>query len=239
MNRVLILLLFLSISMISWSQEVAGSSVSPSPAPAAAPNLTSGKSPAQLRKGILLGALDPSGTPVDDLNKDQLQILDAGQGAVPVIVRKASELPLDLGIVLYADPSTFSQQQAAAIDLVKKIIRPELDHAFVIAAGGNRPWADGNLQWQNDPAELAKTIQSLDKNTGFSDPFGYELKVTRTGMDRDAMQYFGGGNGSASVFGVIWQMMKSDARPVRKAVIIVRNAMSHSPGSTGRYSPMI
>jgi hypothetical protein len=41
------------------------------------------------------------------------------------------------------------------------------------------------------------------------------------------------------VFSVIWQMMKSDPRPVRKAVIIVRNAMSHSPGFSGRYSPMI
>ena len=117
-------------------------------------------------------------------------------------------------------------------------MRPEIDHAFVITAGGSRPWVDGNLQWQNDPAELTKTIQALDKNTGFSDPFGYELKVTRTGLDRDALQYFGGGNGSPSVFGVIWQMMKSDARPVRKAVIIVRNAMAHSAGSSGRYSPM-
>jgi VWFA-related protein len=239
MNRLLVVLLLFSIPSVA--QEVAGANVIPSPAPATAkpPTISAEKSPVQIRKGILIGALDSSGSPIGDLNKDQIQITDSGQGAVPLIVRKASELPLDLGIVLYADPGTFSQQQAAAIDLVKKIIRPELDHAFVIAAGGNRPWADGNLQWQNDPAELAKTIQSLDKNTGFSDPFGYELKVTRTGMDRDAMQYFGGGNGSASVFGVIWQMMKSDARPVRKAVVIVRNAMSHSPGSSGRYSPMI
>src|SRR5205823_9548617 len=117
--------------------------------------------------------------------------------------------------------------------------RPGTYHAFVIGAGAPRPCANGDLQRRNDPAELTKTIQGLDKNTGFSDPFGYELKVTRTGLDRDAMQYFGGGNGSASVFSVIWQMMKSDPRPVRKVVVIVRNAMSHSPGSSGRYSPMI
>jgi hypothetical protein len=34
-------------------------------------------------------------------------------------------------------------------------------------------------------------------------------------------------------------MMKSDARPVRKALVIVRNAWSHSPGFSGRYSPMV
>src|SRR3954470_20920152 len=235
MNRVLILLL--SFSMISSAQEVGGSNLIPPPEPAAPVAKT--KSPVQVRKGILISALDPSGAPVDDLNKDQLQIMDSGQGASPLIVRKATELPLDLGVILYADPATFSQQQAAAIELIKKVLRPDRDHAFVITAGGTRPWADGNLKWENDPAELTKTIQALDKNTGFSDPFGYELKVTRTGLDRDAMQYFGGGNGSASVFGVLWQMMKSDQRPVRKAVIIVRNAMSHSPGSSGRYSPMI
>jgi len=241
MNRVLILLLFLSISMISWSQEVAGSSVSPSPAPAAAPNLTSGKSPAQLRKGILLGALDPSGTPVDDLNKDQLQILDAGQGAVPVIVRKASELPLDLGIVLYADPSTFSQQQAAAIDLVKKIIRPGKDHAFVVSAGGSKGWADSNIPWQDDPAVIEKTIQGLDRSTGLGDPFGFYFDRASTGMGRGTLEHFGNkdGNDAPSVFGVMWAMFKSDPRPVRKAVIIVRDALSHSPGFSGRYSPAV
>src|SRR3954470_17038247 len=138
MNRVLILLL--SFSMISSAQEVGGSNLIPPPEPAAPVAKT--KSPVQVRKGILISALDPSGAPVDDLNKDQLQIMDSGQGASPVIVRKAGELPLDLGIVLYANQSTFSQQQAAVIELSKKIIRPGKDHAFVVSAGGNKGWSD-------------------------------------------------------------------------------------------------
>jgi hypothetical protein len=141
--------------------------------------------------------------------------------------------------VLYADSKTFSQQQAAVIDLIKKVIRPEMDHAFVITAGGNKGWTDGNLQWQNDVDALTKTIQGLDRNTGFGDPFGYEMQTASTGLGRDLVQKFGGNNGAPSVFGVMWQMFQSDARPVRKAVVIVRNAWSHSPGTSGRYSPMI
>src|SRR5438309_6208894 len=137
MNRLVILLL-LSFSIACWGQAVAGANMVPTPAAAEAPapTVTTGKAPTQIRKGILIGALDASGSPVGDLNKDQLQITDGGHGATPLLVRKASELPLDLGIVLYADPATFSQQQAAAIDLVKKILRPDTDHAFVITAGG-------------------------------------------------------------------------------------------------------
>ena len=82
-----------------------------------------------------------------------------------------------MGFVLYAGTGNFSQQQAAALELVRCMIsRLEMDHAFVIAAGGNRPWSDGNLKWENDVETLSKNIKALDKNTGFSDPFGYELQ---------------------------------------------------------------
>jgi len=228
----------LLLTAVSSAQE-AGGNILPLATPAPASPVTTGKSSLPIRKGILIGALDATGSPIEDLSKDQLQVMDSGQAATPLLVRKAAELPLDLGIVLYADPGTFSQQQAAAVELVKKIIRPQIDHAFVISAGGSKPWSDGNLQWQGDVSELTKTIEGLDKGTGFSDPFGYEIKTAATGLGRDLLQKFGGGNGSASVFGVIWQMMKSDQRPVRKAVVIVRNAWSHSPGTSGRYSPMI
>jgi len=220
------------------AQEVAGANVVAVPA-AATPPVTTGTTPAQIRKGILIGALDPSGSAISDLAKDQIQIMDSGQAANPVMVRKASELPLDLGIVLYAQPGTFSQQQTAAIELVKKIIRPDVDHAFVITAGGNRAWSDGNLKWENDVDALTKTIQGLDKNTGFGDPFGYEMQTAATGLGRDLVQKFGGSNGAPLVFDVISQMMKSDARPMRKVVIIVRDAWPHSPGTSGRYSPVI
>jgi VWFA-related protein len=226
------------VSLVSIAQEVGGPNLTSVPV-AVAPPVVKGTTPVQIRKGILLGALDPLGSPVGDLNKDQIQIMDSGHAATPLMVRKADQLPLDLGIVLYADSATFSQQQAAAIELVKKTIRPEVDHAFVISAGGNKPWSDGNLTWQNDLEALTKTIQGLDKSTGFSDPFGYEIVRTATGLGRDTLQKFGGGNGSPDVFGVIWEMMKSDARPVRKAVIIFRKAWAHSPGTSGRYSPMV
>jgi len=224
-------------SVSCWAQETAGPNLTPAPPIARA--VVSGTSPVQVRKGILIGALDAAGAPIGDLNKEQIKIMDSGQAATPLMVRKADALPLDLGIVLYADPKTFSQQQAAATELVKRILRPDVDHVFVISAGGSRGWADGNLQWQNDVDALTKTIQGLDKNTGFGDPFGYEMQTASTGLGRDLVQKFGGNNGAPSVFGVIWQLMKSDARPVRKAVIIVRNAWSHSPGTSGRYSPMI
>jgi len=232
------LLIPILLSFCCLAQETTNTNVAPVPA-AATPHVATGITPAQVLKGILIGALDPTGSSVADLNKDELQIMDSGQAATPVMVRKADQLPLDLGIVLYAGTGNFSQQQAAAVDLIKKIIRPETDHAFVIAAGGNRPWTEGNLKWENDIETLNKTIKGLDKNTGFSDPFGYELKTDRTGLDRDSLQHFGGGNGSPTVFSVIWQMMKSDARPVRKAIVIVRSAMAHSPGASGSYSPMV
>jgi VWFA-related protein len=233
-----LLVLFVSLTVSSLAQEVAGANAAPPAATAAAtPVVTTSKGP--VRKGILIGALDPTGSPFDDLNKDQLQIMDSGQAAAPLMVRKAAELPLDLGVILYADPQTFSEQQGAAIELVKRIVRPEKDHVFVIAAGGSKPWTDGNLKWTDNIGEAVKTIQGLEKNTGFGDPFGYSIKVDRTGLDRDALQHFGGENGAPPVFNVIWQMMKSDARPVRKAVIIVRSAMAHSPGASGSYSPMV
>jgi VWFA-related protein len=243
MNRVL--LCFLLLASFCVGQEVTGTnmtSVQPAPAaPATPPAVAAGKSPVQIRKGILIGALDNSGSPLEDLNKDQLQIVDSGQGAVPLVVRKASELPLDLAIVLYADPSTFSQQQAAAIDLVKKIIRPNTDHAFIVTAGGGKGWTDLNFKWQTDPDALIKTIQTLDKNSGLQDPFGFSFDRQATGLSRETIEHFGPqeGNESPSAFGVLWAMMKSDSRPVRKAIIIVRDAWPHSPGFSGRYSPLV
>jgi len=246
MIRLFVLVLAFSVS--SFAQQATGGNAitapgpeGPAAMPAAAAPVTTGKSPVPVRKGILISALDPTGSPVDDLNKDQLQIMDSGQGATPLMVRKASELPLDLGIVLYADPSTFSQQQTAAIELIKKILRPGKDHAFVIVAGGSKGWSDPNIQWQDDSAALEKTIQGLDKNTGFGDPFGFDFDRHATGMGRATIEHFGpkDGNAAPSVFGVIWAMFKSDPRPVRKAVIIVRDAWSHSPGFSGRYSPVV
>jgi VWFA-related protein len=239
MNRVLSYLFLLS--SLCAGQQVAGSVAPAQPSASAPPAVVPARSSAPLHKGILIGALDPTGMPVDDLNKDQLQIIDSGQGASPVIVRKASELPLDLGIVLYADPSTFSQQQTAAIELIKKIIRPGKDHAFVLSAGGTKGWADANIPWQDDPAVIEKTIQGLDRSTGLGDPFGFYFDRAATGMGRGTLEHFGNkdGNDAPSVFGVTWAMFKSDPRPVRKAVIIVRDALSHSPGFSGRYSPAV
>ena len=101
--------IFLLLGSFCAGQQIVGTTVAPiqPEAPAAPPSVSTGKSPAPIHKGILIGALDPTGSAVADLNKDQIQILDSGQGATPLMVRKADALPLDLAIVLYADPSTF------------------------------------------------------------------------------------------------------------------------------------
>ena len=81
-------------------------------------------------------------------------------------VQKAADLPLDLGIVLLASQKKFDQEQAAAIDLAQKLLRPGVDRAFVITAGGDKPWTNSQIAWLTDPSAVATTIHGLDKNQG-------------------------------------------------------------------------
>jgi hypothetical protein len=67
------------------------------------------------------------------------------QAVQPIQVFKGSDIPLHLAVVLLAAPGSFSQQQAAAIDLVQKVVRPKIDEAFVVTARGKKPWPSDRL----------------------------------------------------------------------------------------------
>jgi VWFA-related protein len=185
--------------------------------------------PQERRVTILVTATDRSGQPLRDLAKDQIFIADNSQTGQVLEVRSADQLPLDLGIVLLASKPDFAQQQTAAIELSRKIQRPGVDHAFVLVAGGDKPWTKSNVEWQSDPATLEKEIKNLDHNAGLADAFAWNFSSANAGMNRrmNLQHYIVGGTG---VFNVIWNMMKTDPRPVRRAVVMFRSAWAHAPG---------
>lgn len=181
---------------------------------------------------VLISVTDASGNPIMGLTKEQLTVTDTNQAVQPLQLYKAPDIPLHLGIVLLCSSASFSQQQAAAIDLVQKAIRPGIDEAFVVAARGKKTWPFERLDWKQDPADLAKMIQALDQNAGLNDAFNFDMKTDETGGDenrgRSTLQHYGGGG--VNVFDAIYAMMGSDPRPSRRVVVIFREPWSHSPG---------
>lgn len=178
---------------------------------------------------VLISATDSHGSPVLGLTKEQITILDTNQDVQPLQLYKGSDLPLHLGIVLLCSPRTFSQQQAAAIDLLSKVIRPGIDEAFVVSARGKKAWAGERLEWKQDPAELSKIIKSLDPEAGLHDRFDFDLETTQGGFgSRSNIQTVGGGG--VTVFDVVYAMMNSDPRPSRRVLFMFREPWSHSPG---------
>src|SRR2546425_2557094 len=181
---------------------------------------------------VLISVTDGSGNPMMGLAKEQLTILDTNQAVQPLQLLKASDIPLHLGIVLLSSPASFSQQQAAAIDLVQKAIRPNVDEAFVVTARGKKPWPSDRLDWKQDPAELAKIIRGLDRDAGLPDAFNFEMKTDETGGDenrgRSTLQTYAGSG--VTVFDAVYSMMNSDPRPSRRVLVIFREPWSHSPG---------
>ena len=178
---------------------------------------------------ISITATDSHGSPVQNVSRETVTVLDGKEAARMIDVRKAADVPLDLGIVLLASKKKFDQEQAAAIDLAQKLLRPGVDRAFVITAGGDKPWPSPNIAWQTDPSAVATAIRALDKNTGLPDLFNFQLSTTAAGVDRSSIQTYNLGTGF-SAYSVIWAMMKTDPRPVRKSVIIFRSAAAHMPG---------
>jgi len=69
---------------------------------------------------VLITATDSKGMPLHDLTKSQVSVSDGNQPAETLTVLDASDLPLDLGIILLASKDKYSQEQAAAIDLAQK-----------------------------------------------------------------------------------------------------------------------
>ncbi len=181
---------------------------------------------------VLFSATDTKGSPVLGLTKDQITILDSNQLAQPLQLYKGSDLPLHLGVVLLCAPRTFAQQQAAAIDLINKVIRPGVDEAFVVAARGKKPWPGERLDWKQDPAELATIIRNLDANAGIYDAFNFNLQTDETSMDESAgrfnLQTFAGSG--VNVFDIVYSMMNADPRPSRRVILIFREPWSLSPG---------
>ncbi len=240
MNKVVIaatrLFVLLILITVVWGQEnsVPQSKLS-SPSTAAGAATTSG-APAPARAPhfvpVLISATDSHGNPVLNLTKDQITVLDSNLSVPPLQIYKGTDLPLHLGIVLLCTPRTFAQQQAAAIDLINKVIRPGIDEGFVISARGKHPWPGDRLEWKQDPSVLTSTIKSLDPNAGFWDAFNFDLQTAETSFDenagRSSLQTIAG-NG-VSVFDVVYSMMSSDPRPSRRVVVMFREPWAHSPG---------
>jgi len=239
------LLVLLILTTVVWGQEnsVPQSNLSsPSPAAGAA---TASSTPAPARAPhfvpVLISATDGHGNPVLNLTKEQVTVLDSNLSVPPLQIYKGTDLPLHLGIVMLCTPRTFAQQQAAAIDLVNKVIRPGVDEAFVISARGKHPWPSERLEWKQDPVVLTSTIKGLDSNAGFWDAFNFDLETAETSFDenggRSTLQTVAG-NG-VSVFDVVYSMMSSDPRPSRRVVLMFREPWAHSPGFGRRANTFV
>jgi VWFA-related protein len=181
---------------------------------------------------VLLSVTDAGGNPVASLTKEQLTLTDSNQPVQPLQVFKGHDIPPHLGIVLVSSLASFSQQQAAAVNLVQRVVRPNIDEAFVVTARGKKPWPYDRLEWKKDPAELSKMIQGLDRDAGLPDAFNFEMKTDSVAFDenagRNTLQTFGGGG--ITVFDAIYAMMNSDPRPARRVLVIFREPWAHSPG---------
>ncbi len=207
-------------------------------APTAAPSAV----PARARfVPVLISATDSSGNPVTDLTKDQFSILDTLQPVQALQAFKAADIPLHLAVVLLAATGTFSQQQAAASELIKRVVRPKLDEAFVVTARGKKPWPSDRLDWKQDPADLVKMIEGLDRNAGLHDAFSFDIVTDETEFDenagRNSMQVYSGGG--VNVFDAVYSMMNSDPRPARRVMVIFREPWAHSPGFGQRINTVV
>lgn len=184
---------------------------------------------------VVFSATDGHGNPLRELTKDNVSVSENNQALQTVQVRDASELPLDLGIMLLASKEKFSQEQAAIIDLVQRALRPGKDKAFVLTAAGEKPWPNPKLNWLTEPSAVADMVRGLDKNAGLPDLFSYVLATDNIGIDRLSIQSFNSGGGF-SVFNVVWAMMKTDPAPARRVVVSFRLPSAHAPGWGERNS---
>lgn len=181
---------------------------------------------------VLFSATDPNGGAVRNLSKEQITVLDNNSGATVADLRPVGDAPLSVGIVLLASHGNFSKEQAAAMELVQKLIRSDQDRAFVITAGGSKHWTQANLEWQSDREALKKTISALDKNTGIPDAFNYALSTYSSDTFASATRWgIEGQQGSGtSVFDAVWGMMMADKRPARRVLVMFRDPWAHAPG---------
>jgi len=156
--------------------------------------------------------------------------------AIPVLAQE--QLPLHLGIVLHASRNTFPQQQAAAIDLIQKLVHNG-DEAFVVSAGGDKPWPYERLDWGNDAAALSKFVKGMDKMAGLPESFGFEVQSTSGADFRAWLTLYRGVSPERSIFAIAAQIMQSDPRPARRILIMFRDPWEHAPGWGGSYAQFV
>jgi len=149
-----------------------------------------------------------------------------------------NNLPIHLGIIMRASKTTFSWQQSAATELVKQLVH-EGDEAFVISAGGDRPWPYERLDWNNSPDSLAKFIKGLDKNAGMPEPFKLTIESTSTSENRQYLTKWEGSAPETSAFAIAAAMMKSDPKPAHRVIVMFRDPWDHCPGWGSSYAQFV
>jgi hypothetical protein len=188
-----------------------------------------GQTAAQGSISLLISATDSKGNPLSGVSKDQVSVYEGREAMQTLGVQSASNLPLHLGLVLLASKTKFDQEQTATIAMAQRIMRPGIDEAFVVTAGGEKPWPNPRIAWLADAPSVVEAVHGLDKNAGLPDLFTFKLSTDQVGVGRQSIQTYNPGTGF-SVFDVIWAMMKSDPRPARRVVLIFRLGAAHSPG---------
>ena len=181
---------------------------------------------------VLVSATDNGGHPVAGLTKDHIGVLDNNSRATVADFRPVGDAPLSVGIVLLASRADFAKQQAAAIELIQKLIRSPQDRAFVVTAGGVKR-AQGNIEWRSDRDALIKDVNALDAGAGVPDAFNYELSTQNLQTATSGGKVFietRQANEGATIFDVAWNMMMADKRPARRALVLFRSCWAHSPG---------
>lgn len=181
---------------------------------------------------VLISVTDNSGHAVRDLNKDQINVLSDNGHAAITDLRPVGDAPLSVGIVLLASKVEFAREQAAAIELIQKLIRSEQDHAFVVTAGGLKA-TQGKIEWQSSRDELVKEVKALDPGTGVPDAFNYELSTQESATATAAGKMIietRQANDGGSVFDIAWGMMMADRRPARRVLVLFRSSWAHATG---------
>jgi hypothetical protein len=228
-----ILTIFILIAA-AFAQGGAGAAPPPAPTtsePASQKTPTLQAPPADAQRGtmtILISGMDVKGNPVA-ITKESLRVMDSGASAEVVDVKNANALPIKLGIILTARGS-FDKQKAAAMELIQKVLRPGVDQAIVVTAGGQKLWSKP-LAMESDPAVLAAAVKAMDRKEGLADLFNYSIDTggggTNTGL---AIQSQVGGVAGQSVYETVWSLMASDPRPARRVLVLFRDPVSHSAG---------
>lgn len=107
-------------------------------------------------------AVDERGRAVTDLTPGQLTILDDGKPVTTITdFRREADLPLEIGVVIDASDSTarqFAREKAAAIGLIRDVMRPQSDRAFVEGFGTRVALVQGVT---GDRDRLVRAIEKL------------------------------------------------------------------------------